>query len=214
MRPQCTIAAAAAELHVWLSDRDVIFVVGLYKTGTSLAVELCAKAGLVDPSRQTNPSEQGYGVSIPRYLTYECAVLRRLNEGWLRRSDALSTISPAEYYLLGCERPVVLKDPQFVLTLPRWVAAARRLGFRTGVLFACRPRRELAAAWEAAPMTRELLIRARLATYRAGLEEQMAWCRRNQVAHLQMSLVTLRRFKEATGFLESVTWKRRVRTVT
>lgn len=179
-------------LSLLFAGKDVVLVVGLYKSGTSLAVELCAGSGFNDPSASTNPTERGFGLSLCRYLTHECSVLRGLNEGWLKSCDPFTGTARAERYLVGCDHPVVLKDPRFLFTLPRWVAAAHRLHLRVGVLFPDRSRDELRLAWEAAPFTRDLLRRNLLQGYLAAFEEQKAWCRKNRVPHLAVSLNQLR----------------------
>jgi hypothetical protein len=187
-----TWSAEVAALNGWLSEMDAMFVVGLYKTGTSLGVKLCISAGFKDPSGETNPKERGFGCSVERYVTHECSMLRRLNESWLRRRDIMGMVSSAERYLLAWGSPVVLKDPRFVFTLPAWIAAAWKLGFKAGVIFPRRPRNDLITAWEAAPFTRDLLSRGRLEEHIRGLLEQKVWCRQMGVPYVQISLENLR----------------------
>ncbi len=192
-------ALSPGEFATWVRKHDVLFVAGVYKTGTSLAVNLCVKAGCSDPSRETNPGERGYGNSISRYLTRECKVLRQVNEGLLRRDDRVVTVgrpSP-EHYLLEWGCPVVLKDPRFVFTLQRWIVAVRRLGRRPGVIFSDRSRDELITAWEIAPFTRRLLMQDQFRTYLVSFQEGLAWCVGNSVSHIVISLDELRRINGA-----------------
>jgi hypothetical protein len=182
----------ALSLPLLLWGWDVIFVVGLYKSGTSLCVKLCTIAGFRDPSRQTNSKERGYGRWVERYSTHECSVLRRLNEDWMSQRDSLGMISPAENYLLAWGAPTVLKDPRFVFTLPNWIAAARRIGFTAGVIFTCRQWSDLLTAWDDAPFTKDLLIKGQLRKYARGCEEQIEWCQRKHIPHLHLTLEDLR----------------------
>lgn len=201
----------AIALATWLAGKDVVIVSGLYKTGTSLAVDLCERAGFADPSRETNPTERGYGISLRRYLTRECRVLRRLNETLLAQRAGLSAMTgfdgsrrqsgtwpPAsirrlEGYLLSWRAAVVLKDPRFVFTLQRWIAAASHLQMRAGVIFTHRQDDQLRKAWESAPVTRELLARGKFTAYAAGYNEQLAWCLDMNVPQIVLSLHELRR---------------------
>ncbi len=178
----------------WASVRSVIFVTGIYKTGTSLAVDLCTRRELGDPSRQSNPWERGYGASSTRYLTHECSVLRRINEGLLSsRTKGEKTGGAApERYLQEWGRPIVLKDPQFVFSLPRWIIAARRVGREPGVILSHRPAGELLQAWESAPYTGRLLSQDRLSTFIRGFEESKRWCASEGVPHIAVSLGKLK----------------------
>jgi len=185
-------SAEVVALNGWLSEMDAMFIVGLYKTGTSLCVRLCASAGFKDPSRETNPKERGFGCSVGRYVTHECSILRRLNESWLRRKDIMGMVTSAEHYLLAWGRPVVLKDPRFVFTLPAWIIAAWKLGFKAGVIFPRRPRSDLEVAWESAPFTRDLLLKGGLDEHIKALLEQKVWCLQVGVPHVHISLEKLR----------------------
>lgn len=200
----------AAALYMWLVDKDIVFIVGLYKTGTSLAVDLCGRVGFADPSRQTNPTERGYGLSLHRYLTRECRVLRSLNEALMTGHAGLTatarfhnprlqrsawrhgSIRSPETYLFEWHPPIVLKDPRFVFTLPRWIVAASHLFLRAGVIFTYRPPNELLMAWDAAPLTRELLMRGKFAAYSAAYDEQLAVCHDEGIPHVVLSLQRLR----------------------
>ena len=160
---------------------DIVIVCGLYKTGTSLAVELCSRLGFMDISRVTNHSERGVGLSIASYYTRECAILRKINEaylggalphsmygvsqrcGWdlaLRKGDFTRE---AIYYLQSWPRNIVLKDVRFIFTLPIWVNAALKTKRRVGIIFTYRNKRSLSEAWDAAPFTRPLLWNNKIA---------------------------------------------------
>jgi len=204
-----TSAVSARRFAARVSTHDVLFVAGVYKTGTSLAVDLCVRAGYRDPSGETNPGERGYGSSLTRYVTHECKVLRQVNDRLLTRHDRVARVRRAspESYLLEWGCPIVLKDPRFIFTLPRWISAARRLGHEPGVIFSHRPRDELVTAWEVAPFTSDLLMQNRLGAYLASFQERLAWCLRAGVPHIVISLEELRRIDRAWPPL---TWARRL----
>lgn len=181
----------------------MVFVVGPYKSGTSLLAELLAERGFVDPSSVTNPNERAYGLTVPRYLTHECATLRsvvdqlmpsRVVRGRFRLAGLPGSgggPSP-EDYLSAWRSPVVLKDPRFVYTLPRWIEAAATLGRRTCVCFTTRDAAGLEEAWRAAPFTRGLL---RLGQHREMSEWarlQLAFCQRSRTPSTVTTLPELR----------------------
>src|SRR5215208_4217470 len=148
---------------------QVVFICGLFKTGSSLLTKILSESGYLDPSRLSNPQERGYSTSGGRYLTRECSLVRKINERLLHRaaqeparddygtssSRPLNLSRPIDYLDLW-SFPVVLKDPQFVYTLQPWLKAAKQLGLSTAVYFTYRRQEELTAAWMEAPFTRKL----------------------------------------------------------
>lgn len=163
---------------------DVVFVIGLHKTGTSLLVEYLANRFL-DTSRTTNPQERGYGKTIPRYLTRECAVVRRINECY--RAKALSVTSEKtahvfmgardemEVFLRSWSVSIVLKAPFFGYSLNDWLDAAWRIGHRTCVCGTHRSLPQVIEAWTRAPYTRELLAQDELPRLSAAIRYQIAY---------------------------------------
>jgi hypothetical protein len=192
--------------------RQVVFVVGLYKTGTSLATELCTHFGAVDVSRYSNSLESGVGTSRPRYLTRECKVLRKINEHRLparRRRDAaplsasaLKTGSDrvvASYseYLRACPAQVVLKDVRFIYCLNDWIEAARRSGKSAGILFTSRDVRSLTRAWDHAPYTRALLATRGIDRHTSWLHVQSEYARGIGIPTAALSLADAKLLRHA-----------------
>ena len=184
-------------------DKQVIFVVGLYKTGTSLATELCARFGAVDVSRSSNSLESGFGITRSRYLTRECKVLRKINEQALptRRvrefapasSSALKhgsekIVRSYQEYLRVCPDRVVLKDVRFIYCLNNWIEAARRSGRSVAILFTSRDRSSLIQAWDHAPFTRGLLASRGIESHADWFRVQQMYARELDVACAELSL--------------------------
>ncbi len=175
---------------------DVVFVMGLHKTGTSLLTEYLADCFL-DTSRITNPRERGYGwKAIPRYLTRECAIVRRINQ--LYRANALLSTTSEEvgsfcdaqeemerFFQLWSE-PIVIKAPFFAYSLSDWLKTSVRVGRRACVCITIRPLPQVIKAWDSAPFTQVLLAQGEL----PRLIKAMG-C---QVAHASANGVEIREF--------------------
>ncbi len=184
---------------------DLLLVVGAFKSGTSLAVELMQRHGYQDPSRLTNPCERGFGTTRARYVTRECLVVRRINDQLLvgrlqppmtstsLRADARERHAISEY-LHRFSGPAVIKDPRMMWVLADWIVTARREGRRPGVLLTHRPVKALRAAWAQAPFTRRL---ERVEFYRAmwtALPLLRRCCEELRVPSVCASLDDLRRW--------------------
>lgn len=186
-----TDAPRRVGLRRWLTTLDLVLIAGTYKTGTSLAASMCSGQGFTNPSELTNPNERAYGLSVDRYFTRECKVLRSLNERLLYRCHG--DLPALKSYLLDWDRPLVLKDPRFCFTLSTWIVAAKELRLSVGVVFTRRLcQRELLEAWHSAPVTRDLLARSRFNAYIAGLNEQITWVLRNRIPYLCVNLQELK----------------------
>lgn len=173
---------------------DVLFVCGIYKSGTSLAVHLAEKVGYINIAKQTNPHERGFGVSVARYNTNECGILRRINEKLLPSArdkinvwDALErranpkTLTEANFrmileYLSCTPKPLVLKDIRFIYTLPIWLRACKMLGLSYRLVFTHRNQDSLIEAWEHAPFTREILCKSLIRNFQTLLDLRIQEC--------------------------------------
>lgn len=143
------------------AETDVVFVIGLHKSGTSLLTQHLSR-WFFDTSRETNPFERGYGTALPRYLTRECSIVRQIN-GEFRAADVPQR-APVIYlrnamtaYLESWRRPIVLKAPYFAYSLSEWIAAAEGAGLTPCVCCTHRNLRDTVAAWGKAPYTSSLL---------------------------------------------------------
>lgn len=179
------------------AEREVMFIVGLYKTGTSLATTLCEAGGFCDPSQLTNAAERGYGQTSPRYPTRECKVVRSINDGIVNHSIS-DAVKEAETYLAAWDKPIVLKDPRFVFTLDSWLHAAQRLGRSCRVIWTWRLRTELAAAWGSAPFTSTLLDSEQLPLYQAAEVRMLAHIR-CKVPTMSISLGSLKKIAQTVS---------------
>lgn len=178
---------------------DVVFVCGLYKSGTSLLTGMLAKIGYFDPSTVTNPNENGYGLSRLRYPTRECAMVRRINEQMLSSSTSRLSkqlydpqIGPVEY-LESWDFPIVVKDPRFTFLLPKWISAAKRLQKRICVCFTIRSISELIVAWDCAPYTRPLLAKKEHISMAEALQVQCKYCEKAGVLYSVNSIESIKR---------------------
>jgi hypothetical protein len=185
---------------------DVVFVIGLHKTGTSLLTEYLADCFL-DTSRITNPQERGYGCkAMPRYLTRECAIVRRINQ--IYRAKALlnsggeesgSICNPQEemenYFRLWSE-PVVIKAPFFAYSLSDWLETSQKLGRRVCVCTTIRPLPQVIEAWDSAPFTQVLLAQGELPRLIKAIEYEVAGARANSVEVREFTYDELMSFRE------------------
>lgn len=175
---------------------DVLFVCGMYKSGTSLAVHLAEKEGYRNIAKETNPHERGFGLSVARYNTNECVILRRINEKLLPSArdkfNALVALesnanmkTPTETnfrmilkYLTCSPKPLVLKDVRFIYTLPIWLRACEMLRLSYRVAFTHRNQDSLIDAWDNAPFTKEILCRSLIGNLQALLDLRAQECGR------------------------------------
>jgi hypothetical protein len=176
---------------------DVVFVCGTYKSGTSLAAALLNRVGFANPANLSNPTERGYGTTIPRYHTLECQIARTINVGLVggRRASASAARRAIRDYLHEIRRPAVVKDPRFVYTLEPWLMAVLLEGWQPGVIFTTRPHEALTAAWDAAPLTRPLLGRRELQNM---LRAQCLQWERCQTLNVRCAHVTLDELRRLT----------------
>ncbi len=175
---------------------DVLFVCGIYKSGTSLAVHLAEKCGYVNIAKATNPHERGFGITTNRYNTNECSLLRGINENLLPfvtdRPNIIAALEKNNYqkppteknlrmmldYLSYVPKPVVLKDIRFMYTLPVWIKACKMLGLTYRVVFTHRSKDSLIEAWEHAPFTRKILCGSLLRDFQSLLDLRIRECGR------------------------------------
>lgn len=170
---------------------DVVFVMGLHKTGTSLLTEYLADCFL-DTSRVTNPQERGYGgKEMPRYLTRECTVVRRINQ--LYRENALLSSGSDEYrsicnaqermanFFRLWSEPIVIKAPFFAYSLSDWLESSLTIGHRACVCITTRPLPQVIEAWDSAPFTKQLLEQGELPRLIKAMEYEIACARTNGI---------------------------------
>jgi len=145
-----------------IQPHAIVFVVGFYKTGTSLATAMMESLGLHNPADDDNPGEWGRGLIVDRYPTRESRVLRELNQRCLdrvgyaigerdpRRLGRSLYLDMAFTALAWRERPTVVKDPALTWTLPAWVSVCRSLGIGMSVVTTYRLRNLIPALQHAA----------------------------------------------------------------
>lgn len=146
---------------------DVILICGPYKTGTSLLAKLIGQYGYFNPSSVTNPSEHGYSSNQDRYYTAECKIAREINKNIINTININGSINPINFqksifseisnYIKSFTNQLIIKDPQFVFTLPYWILVARSLNKSTFVAFTYRDYDSLQHAWYSAPYTKNKL---------------------------------------------------------
>lgn len=171
-----SLQSMSAELGVsyaWnkmVRQYEIVFVVGPYKTASSLVTSYFEVLGYSSPYQYDNPYEAGFGQFDTRYKTRESKTVRNLNIQILRDtgcglngSTDISRIKckPATAfdivsYLRLFPRRQVIKDPLFSWTLPIWINASRIADRKCFVIFTQRAH-DLKAAWNIAPFTHELL---------------------------------------------------------
>lgn len=168
-----TIATGGLQLNEFtkiggILNADVLFVCGVYKSGTSLATAKLEAAGFCSTVNGASEGERGYATNGARYPTRECAETRRINDllgGFSTSQQQVIGIRKAEAFLSSAPGNVVLKDPRFVLHLPVWLRVAERVGRRPAVVFTSRKFSLIRQAWNQAPFTASLS--------RAGLLSEM-----------------------------------------
>lgn len=167
------------------SNFDVVFVIGLHKSGTSLFTEQLSGAFL-DTSRETNPNERGYGMIVPRYFTRECSIVRQIND--LCRPHNLRTSCGTGYeqftkaqirdkmerYLSKWGQPIIVKAPFFAYSLDDWLNSARQIKKKPCVCHIQRDLSEVVTEWENAPFTQKLLRDGELERLNAAITHQIA----------------------------------------
>ena len=188
----------------------MVFVIGLHKTGTSLLTEYLA-GRFLDTSRITNPQECGYGCKAkPRYLTRECAVVRRINQLYRANpllshgSEECGSICDAQekmeiFFRLWSE-PIVIKAPFFAYSLSDWLKISIKTGHRVCVCTTIRPLPEVIEAWESAPFTKMLLAQGELLRLAKAIGYEVARARDNGVEVREFTydgLMSFRNLKRA-----------------
>lgn len=182
---------------------DVVFVVGMHKSGTSLLTEILSLRDFYDPSRLTNPAERGYGNQQARYITRECRIIRHINSHFRpdqRDWESLAPMSVAHAkslmlaYFRIWNRPIVIKSPFFTYSLLPWVEAANRAGLNTCVCVTTRPAAQLLNAWQCAPFTRGLLARGENVKMIESLSRQLT--RLSSIPRLSIRYFSLHELKQ------------------
>lgn len=154
-----------------MKNREFCFVVGPYKTATSLATQILEQLGYVNPAHLDNANDFAVGLSMARYFTRESSIVRELNIQLLddlgcglKGFSTPTKASPKNNILLDIASflevtpgsKVVLKDPLFCWTLRHWLHAADLVNCSPKVVFT-RRRTDLLKAWQNASFTKMLL---------------------------------------------------------
>lgn len=164
---------------------DLIFVCGLYKTGTSLITEFIEnKLGFINPSAVTNNYERAYGKMVDRYYTRECKILRALNSELI--NSEIVEDNKMEDYLLNLDLPSILKDPQFCLTLNYWYPLAIKIGYNPLIIFTSRNHEEIEISWKFAPYTRKLINNGQFNLFYNAFEKQKAIAKTEHYHHINL----------------------------
>jgi|GEM_PF-2434025 len=147
---------------------DMVFVIGLHKSGTSLLTEHLGNR-FYDTSRETNPNERGYGTTVARYLTRECKIVRQINEVYRTHSTLLFSAQnhnnldrsrkrkEMTTFIESWQNPIVIKSPFFAYSLDDWLTSAKTLGRKSCVCVTRRSPSDVKAEWNEAPFTKDLL---------------------------------------------------------
>ncbi|MCW3090475.1 MAG: hypothetical protein JWP81_1544 [Ferruginibacter sp.] len=168
-----------------IKQYEIVFICGLYKTGTSLLTQLIeTDLRYFNPSASTNPNERGYGRKKERYHTRECKQLRSLNLGFINSSkiDERSIFN----YLDTLQKPSVLKDPQFCFTLCDWYEKAIAMNFNPLIIFTNRELVEIKESWSFAPYTKGLLENGKLDLFLAAYNEQIMVAKEKKLSHISI----------------------------
>ena len=187
-------AAGAAPLSVRFDHVDVHFVCGVHKSGTSCLTEMLSHH-YFDVSTASNAREMAYGVSVDRYRTYECSTVRQIDgrfmpafnrrsiSAYLRSQPSFAHphVVAASNFLSQWPLPIVLKNPFFVWSLPRWLVAARSLNRSVAVSFVSRQESFLKYAWLAAPYTHGLLVDGAYEQMRIAYDAMLNFARTTDV---------------------------------
>lgn len=138
----------------------IIFIVGLYKTGTSLLTKLVTdRYSYKNLAFVNNSNERGYGQIVPRYFTYECKEARSINKQILEGECTKSSKIKINDYINNLSCNTVIKDPLFCWTLSEWIDVLKnqeKLGDLL-VLFTVRDNKEMEKSWKSAPYTNKLI---------------------------------------------------------
>jgi len=126
--------------------RDLIFVAGLPRSGTSVVSRLLALCGAGLPAksmRETPTDREGYG-DPGASISINARFLRRKDSSWYdpflvqaRSRDEQAFVADAAAFLKACfgDEPVlVLADPRICCIFELWIEAAKRAGFRPRVV--------------------------------------------------------------------------------
>jgi len=164
-----SLEAALYLPHLEHLERRYAFVVGPFKSGTSMLTASLEKHGFFNPASTQTRIERAYGRRVRRYPTRECGVVRSINEHLLSSSsgrpipDRILLAVPSQLFLDvttfldSLPDLTVIKDPLFCSTLLIWTRAAKVVGVTPFVFFVLRSRPTLLASWRYAPFTRFLL---------------------------------------------------------
>jgi hypothetical protein len=164
-----SLEAALRFPHLSEARRCCAFVVGPFKSGTSLLASKLERHGFFNPAVHQTHIERAYGRRVRRYPTREARAVRSLNERLLSFCsgrpipDRVVPAVPgrllieAAMFLESLPDIAVIKDPLLCSTLLVWTTAARTIGTTPFVFFVVRPFGSLMASWHSAPFTRFLI---------------------------------------------------------
>ena len=189
---ECALSPPSLPVH--FHDADVHFVCGVHKSGTSCLTEMLSKY-CFDVSSASNAREMAYGVSVDRYRTYECSTVRQIDNRFMPAFNSRSIsaylrsqpsfthphVLAASDFLNQWSVPIVVKNPFFVWSLPRWLVAARSLNRSVAVSFVSRQENFLRYAWLAAPYTHGLLVDGAYEQMRIAYDAMLNFARTTDV---------------------------------
>lgn len=147
------------------NKREIIFVAGLYKSGTSLITKLIEEMGFSNLDDLWDDVVVGVN---NEYLTHESKSVNQLNDKIIRyHFGKLHRLPPLCLYawinrwllrrggfkdeiltLLNTQRTnkLVIKDPRFCITLPIWLSTARNYGL-VKIVWVIRNRANVVRSW-------------------------------------------------------------------
>ncbi|WP_231967407.1 sulfotransferase family protein [Mycobacterium sp. E136] len=135
-----------------MSDRTIIFVLGMPRSGTAALTRALSLSGAALPKGMLGASKNNpRGFWEPRAaILLNMKILRRCHSAWFNPippEGGYTTdrfLPEVQDYLatLPAEPVIVIKDPQITLLADLWFQAARQMGYRVGAVIATRhPRR-------------------------------------------------------------------------
>ena len=153
-----------------MSGKDVIFILGMGRSGTSALARILSLCGCVLPATLKDANEanpRGFWEPVDALklndeflfrhgATYFDPTLRLQGELTFAPDEVERYIAQIGAFLRQCPQaaPLVIKDPRITALFDFWVEAARRAGFSVKVIVAIRNPSEVAAsmgAWIEAP---------------------------------------------------------------
>lgn len=163
----------------------VVFVCGLYKSGTSLTSKILEDF-FYNPAKETNPLGFGQARTGEAYKTNECNLLFEINKKIMNSNYCSNEYDELmESYILEWKQPIILKDPHFVFTIRKWLRVVNKLSLKFCVIFTNRNSNELYLSWKKAPFTSKLLIRNSIILKKMEFlnSSNVKFCQNNSIEH-------------------------------